>query len=75
MTHILSGEGILDEAGFTYAKGYLGPGGKVNNPTVSHKNWKNIIRFMLNLQAHGKAYYSTAKTFLQYCFRIHGRIV
>ena len=50
-------DGILDEAGFTDAKGYLGPGGKIINPnqTVPYSNWKNIILFMLNLQRHGKA--------------------
>ena len=51
-------DGILDEAGFTFAKGYSGPGGKINNPFVSYESWQDIILWMLNLQRHGKAYYS-----------------
>lgn len=51
-------DGILDEAGFTYAHGYLGPGGKENMAVMAYKNWKNVIYFMLNLQSHGKGYYS-----------------
>ena len=33
-------------------------GGKVNDPYVSYSAWQNIVRWMLNLQAHGKGYYS-----------------
>ena len=51
-------DGILDEAGFTFAKGYAGAGGKINDPFVSYNDWKNIVQFMLNLQQHGKGYYS-----------------
>jgi len=29
-------------------------GGKVNDPYVSYSAWQNIVRWMLNLQAHGK---------------------
>ncbi len=51
-------DGVLDEAGFTWAAGYKGKGGKTYDPYISFWRWRNLLMFIRNMLSRGKAYWS-----------------